>query len=282
MPHPSPWSLTGAADQPILGDAHLPDADGPPRGVLVICHGFKGYKDYGFFPHLAAAAASRGLVAHRFNFSHSGMTNHVETFERPELFERDSWSRQLADVQCVLDAIETLPSAERIDRERIGLVGHSRGGLVALLTAGHDTRIGATVALASPSSADNLSDDQKREIREQGYVISPSSRTGQDLRVGRAWLEDIEANAAPGGRLDLLGAVGRIATPLLIAHGSADASVPVDCAREIAEAYSGTPDLFILNGVNHTFNCANPFTGPSPALTQLIAVTVPFLQIAFE
>jgi len=42
------WSIEGADGQPILGDTHLPEA--PPRGVLVICHGFKGYKDYGFFP----------------------------------------------------------------------------------------------------------------------------------------------------------------------------------------------------------------------------------------
>ena len=62
------WTLPGVDDQPIYGNTHCPDGT-PPVGVLVISHGFKGYKDYGFFPYLARAAAKRGLVAHRFNFS---------------------------------------------------------------------------------------------------------------------------------------------------------------------------------------------------------------------
>ena len=70
----------------IIGSAHLPE--GRPRGVAVVAHGFKGYKDYGMFPRIAAALADRGLIAHRFNFSHSGMTNAIATFERPDLFEQ--------------------------------------------------------------------------------------------------------------------------------------------------------------------------------------------------
>ena len=82
------WTIRGAARQPIIGDAHLPQ--GEPRGAVLIAHGFKGYKDYGMFPRIAAELSGRGLIAHRFNFSHSGMTARTETFERPDLFERDT------------------------------------------------------------------------------------------------------------------------------------------------------------------------------------------------
>ena len=36
---------------PIRGDLHLPDGESPHRLVL-IAHGFKGFKDWGFFPFL--------------------------------------------------------------------------------------------------------------------------------------------------------------------------------------------------------------------------------------
>jgi uncharacterized protein len=84
------WTIPGAENQPIYGTTHLPDGShGSPRSVVIIAHGFKGYKDYGMFPRIAHQCAEAGLVAHRFNFSHSGMTNHIDTFERPDLFERD-------------------------------------------------------------------------------------------------------------------------------------------------------------------------------------------------
>ena len=54
---------------------------------MLIAHGFKGYKDYGMFPRLARVAAETGFVAHRFNFSHSGMTDRIATFEHPDLFD---------------------------------------------------------------------------------------------------------------------------------------------------------------------------------------------------
>ena len=54
------WTLPGADGQPILGNTHVPDDSrgAPPAGVLIVAHGFKGYKDYGFFPRLAQSAAA--------------------------------------------------------------------------------------------------------------------------------------------------------------------------------------------------------------------------------
>ena len=97
-----PWSIPGAEGEVILGDCHLPA--GEARGVIIIAHGLKGYKDYGMFPVIARACAAGGLIAHRFNFSHSGMTNALETFARPDLFERDTWNRQVHDCRAVVEA----------------------------------------------------------------------------------------------------------------------------------------------------------------------------------
>ena len=279
------FEIPGAEGELIRGNVHLPRRGEPDHGagdrggrlpVLLILHGFKGYKDYGFFPYLTQRLAEGGLATVRFNFSHGGIDDDPSTFGRPDLFERDSWSRQVADVRAVIGAAEAgrLPHADRMDLSRLALLGHSRGGVTALLTAGSDSRVKAVVTLAAPSSADNLTAEQRRTIRERGHVVSPSSRTGQALRIGRAWLNDLEQNAAA---LDLRAAVGRMSAALLIVNGTADGSVPAACAEEIAAAYSHRAETLLLDGAGHTFDCANPFAGPSRALEQLIGRVSAFL-----
>jgi dipeptidyl aminopeptidase/acylaminoacyl peptidase len=271
------FEIPGADGEIVRGNVHLPaDDPGGRLPLVLLLHGFKGYKDYGFFPHLTQRLADGGLVAARFNFSHNGIDDDPSTFGRPDLFERDAWSKQLADVQAVIAAAEAgdLPHADRMDLERLAILGHSRGGVTALLTAGSDPRVKATVSLSAPSSTASLLDHDKQAICERGYIVSPSSRTGQDLRIGRAWLDDLEQNAE---KLDLLAAVGRIDGPLLIVHGTADASVPADCAHAIAGACGGEPEVLLIDGAGHTFDCVNPFDGPSPALDKLIAAVTGFL-----
>jgi dipeptidyl aminopeptidase/acylaminoacyl peptidase len=277
MNNGTPFELSGAAGEVIRGNLHLPvDGPGGRLPLLLVLHGFKGYKDYGFFPYLTQKLAEAGLAAARFNFSHSGIDVDPSTFGRPDLFEKDTWSGQLEDVQAVMAAAAAgqLPHADRIDADRIGLIGHSRGGVTALLAAGHDQRIAAVVAMAAPSTADYLSAADKQQLREEGYLISPSSRTGQQLHIGRAWLDDLQAHP---DRLDLAAAVARIQCPLLIVHGVEDATVPVACAKAIAMVYPGTAEELIVVGANHTFNCANPMTRPAPAFDQVVAAVSAFL-----
>jgi len=269
------WSIEGADGQTILGDTHLPEA--PPRGVLVICHGFKGYKDYGFSPHLADVAARRGLIAHRFNFSHSGMTNNVETFERPDLFEQDTWGKQMTDLDRVAAAVRdgVLPG------DAVGLTmtwfGHSRGGVTVLLTAsrGGTNRPDRIVAAAAPHSACFLDDEQRRTLRAQGYLESPSSRTGQSLRLGKAWLDEIEADP---DRLDPVRAIGSLSCSVLLIHGEADVSVPIDCAHVLSRAAPSATQLTVIAGATHTFNAPNPMPPdrPPPQTTQMVEAVADF------
>ena len=258
------WTIPGADGQPIYGNTHSPK--GEPRGVLVICHGFKGYKDYGFFPHLAEEAARAGLVAHRFNFSHSGMTNNAATFERPELFERDTWGKQIHDITLVHEAVK----AGRLGAYRgqpVAWFGHSRGGVTVLLTAARLGNEGPDrlVATASPHSACFLDDDQKRLLRKQGWVASPSSRTGQELRVGVDWLTEIEANPEA---FDPLLAIRHIEVPILLIHGETDSTVPVSSSQLLQRASGQRATLTIIPNAGHTFNAPNPLplgqSGQSP------------------
>ena len=253
------WSIEGADGEPILGDTHRPPGSGGDAvGALIICHGFKGYKDYGFLPRLAEAAADAGLVAHRFNFSHSGMTRNVATFERPELFELDTWGKQVEDLRRVVKhfAGEGLSTV---------VFGHSRGGVTALLTAARlqaegETKLAGVVTAAAPADAERLSEEQKDVLRRAGRMASPSNRTEQTLYVGAGWLAEIEADAAPGGgggAFDPLRAAGALAVPLLQLHGDADETVPVDDLFRYGDA-ALAGERVVIEGATHVFNAPNP------------------------
>jgi pimeloyl-ACP methyl ester carboxylesterase len=280
------WTIPGAAGQPLIGTTHLPPAGVRPVAHLLICHGFKGYKDYGLFPALATACAKHGIVAHRFNFSHSGMTQNVERFERPDLFEQDRWSYQIADLlavhQHILDDANTADAALPII-----WFGHSRGGVTVLLTASEardsNPRRSPTglITAASPDTTCSLTDDQRAEMHEAGRLPSPSSRTGQMLYVGEAWLQEIEVDPQ---RFDLLRAASRVRCPLLVLHGEDDTTVPVAAADRIASAAGQHARLLRIAGASHTFNASNPLPPDAalpPATAQLIGAVCAFtLDIA--
>ena len=251
------WNIEGAEGEAILGNVHMPGGDA--CGVVVIAHGFKGYKDYGMFPRIAQTAAAAGFIAHRFNFSHSGMTNNIDTFERTDLFERDTWNKQVFDCRAVIEAIT--------DGRLAGgglpyvLFGHSRGGVSVLLTAGRYandstfTQAAGVVTAAAPCQCLNLPPEAVKQLLEDGFIVSPSSRTGQDLRVGKIALTEQQEDPIAH---DLLALVSNITCPLLVIHGEDDPTVPVDSAEQIVKAAHDDAKILRVAGGDHVFNTPNP------------------------
>jgi len=252
MPKVHEWSIPGSDGQAILGNAHLPDQT--PRGVLLIAHGFKGYMDYGFMPRLADLASQAGLIAHRFNFSHSGMTRAFETFERPDLFEQDTWSKQVYDLSQIVGAVEQGELAGK--GLPIVLFGHSRGGVTSLLAASRlGERVAGVIAAAAPDYTCNLDEATREMLHRVGRLPSPSGRTGQELMVGKGWLEEIEA--VPDA-FDPKLAIAKITRPIALIHGSGDTTVPVEAAHALHAANPSHSTLSVLDGASHVFDAPNP------------------------
>lgn len=275
------WTLSGSDGRTIYGNTDLPA--GEPRGVIVLCHGFKGYKDYGFFPSLGLAAAHQGLIAHRFNFSHSGMTNDLDQFAQPELFEADTWSRQMTDLQVVSDAIDQGTLAGQ--GMPMAWFGHSRGAVTVLLTAsrafadpdGRMARPTAVIAAAAPDQPCHLTAQEKATLHKDGRLAVQSSRTGQTLYVGLSWLEEIEADESA---FDPKQAIARIACPILLLHGTKDATVDVAASRRLAAAAGeDRARLEIIENASHTFDAPNPLNPDDalpPATARMIDLVTTF------
>ena len=257
---------------PLHGLVDLPDLPGE-RPTVVICHGFKGFMEWGFFPSLASLLAERGFVAVRFNLSGTGMRPGDELVTDPDAFRDNTFRRELADLMAVLEATGETIAPGRVDRGRIGLFGHSRGGGDSILAAALPPwreRLRALVTWASISTVDRFSREQKEEWRRQGEMPAVNSRTGQRLALGLGLLAEM---AEPAPDLDILAAAGTRRAPWLIVHGAEDESVPAEEGHRLAEQAAGEKELVVIPKASHTFGSRHPFAGPTPQLVQALNAT---------
>lgn len=274
-------TIEGSRERPIVLDTyHL--ANGQAKPLIIFCHGFKGFKDWGHFELIARTLADAGFVVTKFNFSFNGGTAEQPIdFPDLEAFGQNNISTELDDLGCVIDAwIQPnafVPDAE-IDRESIYLIGHSRGGGSVILRAGEDERVTKLVSLAAVGRIGRMFKDPDflEHWKETGVVYIPNGRTMQQMPMYYQYYEDYMANQK---RLDIPTAASRIDIPWLIIHGSNDTTVPLDHAESLHEANVGSELLVIENG-DHTFGGKHPWdsdTLPKQA-QQVVDATIRFLK----
>lgn len=267
-----PFERRGPHGESIKGDIRVPEGP-PPSAAVVVVHGFKGFKDWAFFPYLAREIAAAGFSVVSFNFSRNGIGAHPEEFTELEAFAQNTYSRELDELGWVLDATasgDLLPWTP----EAIGLVGHSRGGAQAALAASEDARVRALVTWAAVANLDRWTEETRREWRASGRVYVLNGRTGQQMPLDVTLLEDYEANAA---RLDVTARAGAVVVPWLIVHGEDDLTVsPADAETLVGAARAAR--LRRVPGAGHTFEVGHPFKGPSPQLEEATGATVRHLR----
>ena len=262
--------LTGADGGPLRVDVRSGARPGEVRPAVVICHGFKGFKDWGMFPRLADHLARAGFLAVSFNFSGSGVSGGDE-FDEPERWYRQKPSADLADLRAVVDYLVANGS------QWIALVGHSRGGGLAIVQAARDARIRALVTWSAVDHFLRWPMDVIQRWRETGTVDVVNQRTGQVLAIGRDALDDWDRYG--DNLLDVMAAAHQIRVPWLIVHGTEDATVPVEVGRILAEVSGAAEtETLIVEGASHTFGARHPWVGATPELDQVFERTLLFLS----
>ena len=265
-PHEPARIIRGIADGP-RGFASARE----PRPHVLVLHGFKGFMNWGFFPEIAHRIAARGMVAVRFNMSGSGIGDDLETFTELEAFARNTYTRELEDLQRVRGWIAS-GAVRGIDTMRCALVGHSRGGGVALLHAAEHDAVRSIVTWAAISDVDRFDELTKAGWRRQGVITIHNARTKQDMDIALGALDDIEWNRA---RFDILAACRRIHVPVLLIHGSADETVPVHEAERLFAALDPpTARKLVITGAGHTFGVTHPPRGYTDAFERVAEATL--------
>lgn len=267
------WEMEQRVGAPIRGDLRAPGG-APPRTAVVLCHGFKGFRSWAFFPSLARAIARRGHAAITFDLSTSGIGADGVDFSALELFGRQTHSRNVDEIRRVLDAVAGGPLFPQ-PPERIALFGFSRGGGDAIIAAAEAPEVAALVTWSAISSVRRSGPEEIAAWSAGRTVHVTNSRTGQEMPVGPQYWQDIVENEA---RLDILAAAARIRVPWLIAHGEEDETVPPDDARALFEAAGENAELLLIEDGSHTYGAAHPFTSVPPPLGAVADATLDWLD----
>jgi dienelactone hydrolase len=155
-----------------------------------------------------------------------------------------SFASAIADTNAVT---AYAASIEGIDPDRIGLLGWSQGGTLAILAA---ARSPVYKAVGLWAAALDLSGMITPEMRSEAAA---TGKTLLDLgfrpplNLAKQWIDDVD-------HTDVLAAVPLIPAPLYVLAGSADETVPPRNSRDIAAAArNASSRLEIIDGFDHTF-----------------------------
>jgi uncharacterized protein len=221
------------------------------------------------FWQIADALTRRGIAVLRLDDRGVGLSTGG--------FENATVADFADDVRAALAYLRNRPD---IDGARLGILGHSEGGVVATMVAAEDPALKAMVLLASPGT--NLRSVVAYQLRywlERDPAISFADRERLLVQQLARW--DVFADANPRLKFSRtynpIEAVKRISTPVLILHGEADRQVPPKHAEKLAKALrkGGNADvtLRILQHVDHLF--LQDRSGNPAAYSQLTSRRIP-------
>lgn len=242
--------------------------------TLVFVHGFKGFKDWGFGPYLGEYFANKGFFVITFNFSHNGVGENKTEFTELEKFAKNTFSREIRELNEIIAAFRN-DFFEVKGNTPLGLIGHSRGGAIVLLTASKRNDVDAIVTWAAISRLDRYSKRQNQEWRKKGFFEILNTRTNQMMRLDVVLLDDIENNS--NSSLNIENALKNLNRPLLITHGEQDLAVPIAEAEQLYNwSDKSRTEFYKLFSTGHTFDIVHPFNGTSEKFEKLLDKTTNF------
>lgn len=272
--------IDGKHDKPIVVDLIFKD-DGKPKPVVIFCHGYKGFKDWGAWEDMAVKFAKEDFFFVKFNFSHNGTDpENLTKFLNIEAFGDNNYIKELDDLQSVLDwmLLPDFKFSKQLKPDDINLMGHSRGGGITVIKAAEDKRITKLITLASVSDfGSRFPEGKKLEAWEKkGVQYIVNSRTGQQLPHHYQFYKNFKENKE---RLNIKKAAQKLQIPHLIAHGSSDTSVSIGEAGNLFE-WSPAPKLLLVENADHVFGTEHPWNGEElpKSFNHVINKSIDFLK----
>ncbi len=269
------------SDFQIEGDIYLPEQEGKLPLVLVM-HGFKGFKDWGFFPYVCGRIADSGAICVIFNFTHAGITNPEKILFDVDSFAKNTITQELADAKHVLDNIKNgnIPGQFGFPGQWNGgiyLLGHSLGGGISILTASRESGINKLAVWASIAKFDRYSKRQKDEWIDQGYIEFENTETGQMLRMDANYIQDILDHKE---EYSLPEAAAKLEIPFLIVHGQQDIVVPMREGEQIKrKAKDDLTEFHVIEKAGHVFGADHPFGETNDSLEEALDLTLKFFGL---
>jgi dienelactone hydrolase len=275
----------------LAGTLLLPKTGKPPYPAVITITGsgqqtrdeyllLAGLEKYRPFRQIAEALASHGIAVLRVDDRGVGDSKGLDTL-------KTSTSADFAD--DVRAQIDYLRSRHEIDRARIGLVGHSEGGIIAPMVAASDPRIPAIVLMAGPAKrGDEVIAYQVNQGLEADPTLTEEARAKGRAEQQEAMRKAIEGDSSAPETLripwmrhfltyDPLPTIRKVRQPILILQGELDRQVTADQAAMLAKAAreSGNRDVteHVFPSLNHLFLPAK--TGAATEYSSLSTNAIP-------
>lgn len=227
----------GLAMTLTLPDGFDTETDSCP--LVILMHGIFSSKNFTPMPKIAKQLAKAGIASIRFDFG-----GHWNSEGEMQLMTIE---KEIADALAMWDYACSLPYVSKI-----GLLGHSQGGVVASMTAGRIASQGYTakplygLALLAPASVlknacrnGSLFDAKFNPADPPEYV-----RCFKMMKLGREYLLSTQ-------QLDIYGTAGAYRGPVRIIHGGNDRLVPMWCSEDFVKTYGEAAELIVVEGENH-------------------------------
>ena len=215
------------------------DAETDSCALVILMHGIFSSKDFTPMPTIAKQLAKAGVASIRFDFG-----GHWSSEGK---MVQMTIEKEIADALAMWDYACSLPYVSKI-----GLLGHSQGGVVASMTAGRlasreslDKPLYGLALLAPASVLKNacrhgkLFDAKFNPADPPEYV-----RCFKMMKLGREYLLSTQ-------QLDIYGTAQAYKGPVRIIHGKKDNLVPMWCSEDFKRTYGEATELLIVEGENH-------------------------------
>jgi len=250
--------VNGKHSKPILTDLVYVE-NNQPKQLVIFCHGYKGYKDWGAWNLVADKFANNNIFFVKMSFSHNGGTiEQPIDFPDLEAFGNNNFTIELDDIDSVLNWILKNPSIQNeIDPMRITLIGHSRGGGSVLIKASEDNRITKVITWAGISDFGSrfTNEEQINAWKKNGVVYVENGRTKQQMPHYFQFYLNYKENES---RLNIQNAVKKLKIPYLIIHGSEDETVELKEAKNLL-LWNSNNQLIVVENANHSFGSKHPW-----------------------
>jgi len=244
----------GALGRKSLIDIEIPkDFNGE---IILFIHGFMGFKNWGAWSLAQEYFVKGGFGFCKFNTSHNGGTsdNGID-FPDPEAFGNNTYSNEVEDLQNVVDWIDS-----KVKKWNGHVIGHSKGGAIALITGEQIEKIRTISTWAAIASIGERfpKEDLLYDWKKKGVRYMKNGRTHQELPQKYSLYSDYMENK---DRYDLERICKNLQKPIFVAHGENDTSVDINNGQRLAD-WAGIR-LNTISGADHVFGARQPWNSPA-------------------
>lgn len=246
------------------------------KKVIIFCHGFKGFKDWGCWNLVANYFVNNGFNFLKFNFSHNGTTlENTSQISDLNTFSKNNYSIELSDITRVIDFV--LSGKISVKMSNIFIIGHSRGGGIACLGTQNYPQISKLVTWAGVANfKDRFPNNEELENwKEVGERFIVNSRTKQMLPQKYQFYKDFVKNEKS---LNIYNALKNYKGKLLVCYGTLDQVLPKEYALNMVK-WSENSEIRSFR-TNHTFGSKHLWENTSlpEIMIDLCDATIGFLK----